>query len=130
MSEDSRRDSGQQGRPPDPESRARTHLANERTMLAWLRTGLSLIALGVGAAQFLDRDLTPGIPSTTLFSGALVVCGVFLIVVGGLQYDRGRQAIDTGTYRATSHIMVVVSMVLGVLGVLSLGLVILLHVRG
>jgi putative membrane protein len=94
MSDEPGRDSGQQHRPPDPESRARTHLANERTLLAWLRTGLSLIALGVGAAQFLNRDLTPGIPSTTLFYGALVACGVFLIMVGSIQYDRGRRALS------------------------------------
>jgi uncharacterized membrane protein YidH (DUF202 family) len=36
------------------ESRARTHLANERTFLAWLRTGISLIGLGLAAAKFLD----------------------------------------------------------------------------
>jgi len=37
------------------ESRARTHLANERTFLAWLRTGIALISLGLAAAQFLER---------------------------------------------------------------------------
>ena len=30
---------------PDEESRTRTHLANERTFLAWFRTGITLIAL-------------------------------------------------------------------------------------
>ena len=45
----------------DPDSRARTHLANERTFLAWLRTGLALIVLGIGAAQFVshERQLVP-----------------------------------------------------------------------
>ncbi|GAB3391837.1 DUF202 domain-containing protein [Micromonospora halotolerans] len=33
----------------------RFSLANERTFLAWLRTGLALIAGGLAAAQFLPR---------------------------------------------------------------------------
>ncbi len=37
----------------DPDTRARTHLANERTFLAWLRTSLTTIALGIGASDFL-----------------------------------------------------------------------------
>jgi uncharacterized membrane protein YidH (DUF202 family) len=41
----------------DPDSRARTHLANERTFLAWLRTGLALIALGLASAQYLEVEL-------------------------------------------------------------------------
>jgi uncharacterized membrane protein YidH (DUF202 family) len=47
----------------DPDSRALTHLANERTFLAWLRTGLGMIVLGLAAGQFIDvdRDLIPGI---------------------------------------------------------------------
>ncbi len=37
------------GRTPD----YRFSLANERTFLAWIRTGLALIAGGLGCAQFL-----------------------------------------------------------------------------
>ena len=44
----------------DPDSRARTHLANERTYLAWFRTGITLVALGLAAAQFLVPDTTSG----------------------------------------------------------------------
>ena len=47
----------------DPDSRARTHLASERTFLAWLRTGLGLNVLGLAAAQFIeaDRMFIPGL---------------------------------------------------------------------
>jgi uncharacterized membrane protein YidH (DUF202 family) len=44
------------------ESRARTHLANERTFLAWLRTGIALISLGLAAAQFLEPSHTWSAP--------------------------------------------------------------------
>jgi uncharacterized membrane protein YidH (DUF202 family) len=40
---------------------ARDHLANERTYLAWTRTSLGLLALGIGVERFerLRQDLTP-----------------------------------------------------------------------
>ena len=37
----------------------RFSLANERTFLAWIRTGLALIAGGLAAAQFLPETRTP-----------------------------------------------------------------------
>jgi putative membrane protein len=49
-------------------------LANERTALAWNRTGLSLIAAGLAAAQLLKFG----------FDAGRVIVGVPLIVLGGL----------------------------------------------
>ena len=40
----------------DPDTRARTHLANERTFLAWFRTGHHALALGIAGAQFLGGE--------------------------------------------------------------------------
>jgi len=114
----------------DPESRARTHLANERTFLAWLRTGLSMIALGLGAAQFLERDLVPGVPVTTIFAAFLVVCGVLIAVVGGVHYAHARNQIEEGQLRATSYATKMAVVMAIAVGVLAFGLVILLHVRG
>ncbi len=80
----------------DPDSRARTHLANERTFLAWLRTGLSLIALGLAAAQFLGRNLVPSVRLVTILSVLLVTGGVALTIVAGVRYARTRDGIDAG----------------------------------
>lgn len=44
--------------PPVDASR-RTHLANERTYLAWLRSGLTALAVGLGVAKFIP-DFTRG----------------------------------------------------------------------
>jgi putative membrane protein len=44
---------GDVGTEPDP----RFTLANERTLLAWNRTGLALIAAGLAVAQFLKVDV-------------------------------------------------------------------------
>jgi putative membrane protein len=56
------------GQPPD----YRFSLANERTFLAWLRTGLALVGGGLAVAQFLPGDTLP------------VVLGVVLLAIGGL----------------------------------------------
>jgi putative membrane protein len=54
----------------------RFSLANERTFLAWIRTGLALIAGGLGCAQFLRplpiTYLREGIAIALLVLGALV----------------------------------------------------------
>ena len=46
----------QPGHPADPglrpDSAARDHMANTRTLLAWLRTGIALIGLGFVVARF------------------------------------------------------------------------------
>lgn len=87
--------------PADPDSRARTHLANERTFLAWLRTGLGLIVLGLAAAQFieLDRALVPGIRTVTDFSAILIVSGAFLVLIGTARYFRGRDQIERAHFQ-------------------------------
>ncbi len=40
----------------DVHAEARTHLANERTFLAWVRTSVSLFALGLAVALFYDKQ--------------------------------------------------------------------------
>jgi uncharacterized membrane protein YidH (DUF202 family) len=37
---------------------ARDHLASERTFLAWLRTGLGFVALGIAVERFSQLDIT------------------------------------------------------------------------
>ncbi|MEU8814175.1 DUF202 domain-containing protein [Actinoplanes sp. NPDC048796] len=59
------------GRTPD----YRFSLANERTFLAWIRTGLALIAGGLACAQFL-----PPLPITFLREGLAIA----LLLLGGV----------------------------------------------
>ena len=82
----------------DLDSRARSHLANERTFLAWLRTGLALIVVGIGAAQFLelDRDLIPGVRSVSDFAAMLILVGTLTVIVGRARYMQSREADRAG----------------------------------
>jgi len=75
-----------------------TELANDRTYLAWFRTGLALFGLGFivakialiagpDTAQIDDRDLYSA-------AGVIIVClGAALILVGHVQHTRFRHAI-------------------------------------
>lgn len=114
--------------PPDlSDNRARTHLANERTFLAWLRTGLSLIAVGLAAARFLPLGLVPGIPYVTIFAILLVLAGTALVLLGGQRYAISARQIDRGQYRPASHLIEIVALVVAVLGIMSLPLALLLR---
>jgi putative membrane protein len=111
----------------DPDSRARTHLANERTFLAWLRTGLSLVAVGLAAANFLPLDLVPGIPFVTVASVALVVLGTFMVLFGAARYRRAHQLIEAGSYVPAVWPIVAVGVIVAVLAALALPLVVRLR---
>jgi len=60
------------GTDPDP----RFSLANERTFLAWVRTALGLIALGVAVATFVSTQETKGV--SLLLAAVLVLLGGIL----------------------------------------------------
>jgi putative membrane protein len=111
----------------DADSRARTHLANERTFLAWLRTGLSLVAVGLAAANFLPADLVPGFPLVRSFSVVLVISGTALVLYGGIRYDRAQQAIEAGHYVPVGKPILAVAFVVGLLGIMAIPLVFLLR---
>lgn len=83
----------------DPDSRARTHLANERTFLAWFRTGLTTIALGLAGGQFLAVEADPERVLTLGLATVVTVLGIFLVVVGVVRYVGQRTRIDRANYR-------------------------------
>ena len=111
----------------DPDSRARTHLANERTFLAWLRTGLSLMAVGLAAAGFLPVDLVPGFPYVRSFASLLVLCGTIMVLYGASRYVRACQQIDKGSYDPAGTAIVTIAAIIGLLGILAIPLVLLLR---
>jgi putative membrane protein len=85
--------------PVDADSRARTHLANERTFLAWFRTGITLVALGLAAAQFLSAKSPSGSAVVRVLASVVIGTGAFLVVVGMVRYREGRQRIDEAAFR-------------------------------
>ncbi|MEV5875377.1 DUF202 domain-containing protein [Streptomyces sp. NPDC052101] len=77
---------------PNTGSTARDHLANERTYLAWLRTGISVSSLGIAIAKFAPhrghRAVAAGL--ILLFAGLLVSgYGTWRYRAVGRQLDAG-----------------------------------------
>lgn len=63
-------------------------LANERTLLAWVRTGLTLQAGGFALAHF-----NAGILSSQIAGIAAIVCGGIIAIVGYNRYKAADRAI-------------------------------------
>lgn len=104
---------------PDPDSRARTHLANERTLLAWIRTGLNMMALGLVSAQFLEDRLVAGIPVVTVFAALLVLSGIVMAATAGYHYHHSYIRIEAGQFRSSTRMVVmavVLTLMIGLLG--------------
>src|SRR5690348_15115973 len=84
-----RRELEETGTDPDP----RFTWANERTLLAWNRTALALIAAGLAAAQFLHFNLA-GL--RLIIAVPLIVLGAVLAVASYLQWQDAERAIRLG----------------------------------
>ena len=76
-----------------------SQLANDRTFLAWLRTGIALFGLGFVVAKFaliLQPDATP-LENKDLYSAVgvlIVLSGAALVVVGYVQHAHVGRLLD------------------------------------
>jgi putative membrane protein len=121
---------------PKPKiDRQREHQANERTFLAWLRTSIALIGFGFAIARFglflcqLHLTLTrQEYPADPIFNSenlgiCLVVVGISVIAVAAWRYNRVLNQIERGDYRPSRLTIWIVTVVVMVLGSLSIPLV-------
>lgn len=79
----------------DTGSRARDHMANERTFLAWLRTGGTVMALGLAVAQ-LNR--LPDTSNAIISGGILVIVGAAGVLHGAARYSRVNDQLSEQRY--------------------------------
>ncbi len=80
------------------EARRRTHLANERTYAAWIRTALTLIALGVGVAGYVHLALAGREALFRALALAFVVGGAAMAGIATWAYRRTYSDIERGEY--------------------------------
>ena len=103
-----RRDAQEQG-----ETEIREHLANERTLLSWVRTGVSLISIGLvveRAGALVDASMKVGSTSASeLFGLALALLGALTLVLGTAQFLNNRRRISTGEFvpSAAAYLVIV-----------------------
>ncbi len=95
-------------------NRARDHLANERTFLAWVRTSVAIVVFGFAIGRFAIalRQLTAfqGHPSkATGFSVwmgmSAIFAGVVMVGAGLVRYRRIRVQLDEGKFEPAGFIV-------------------------
>jgi inner membrane protein YidH len=104
------------------------HLANERTFLAWVRTGLATITFGFVVERFslLLREL--GLKSTLIpifsvhFSSvigiALTLLGVAIMIVALANFLQNRRTIDEERFHPHSKFAILLTILASLVGVL------------
>jgi putative membrane protein len=102
-----------------PAETLRLHQANERTMLAWIRTGIALMAFGFAIARFgvflrqvaavgsVALPAPQGLGSAWL-GAVLVAMGMMANLLATVRYGRIRHAIERGDVGAPSATLVYV----------------------
>jgi putative membrane protein len=101
---------------PDP----RVYFAAERTLLAWIRTGVALIAFGFvvakvgfepGLSNSVVQGASTGLPASALLGALLVVMGLILLVVSLLRHRRFILAMEANRFRAVFNMRLPVLLV-------------------
>jgi len=111
-------------------NRARDHLANERTFLAWLRTGIATIVFGFAIGRFSIalrefmkiqgyKSVTPGF--STWLGIISAVGGVMLILAGLNRYRKTTKQLDSNTFEPAGFVIDLVSYLLALFGLVLAG---------
>jgi len=114
---------------PNP-NRARDHLANERTFLAWVRTGVATIIFGFAIGRFSIalrefmklqgyKSVTPGF--TTWLGIISAVGGVLLLLAGLGRYRKTKMQLDSNTFEPAGFVIDLVSYLLAIFGLVLAG---------
>jgi putative membrane protein len=111
-------------------NRARDHLANERTFLAWVRTGIATIIFGfaigrfsIALREFLKmQGYSSTTPGMTTWLGIISIAGGVLLVLAGLgRYRRTKVQLDSNAFEPAGFVIDLVSCLLGIFGLALAG---------
>ena len=118
-----------QGETSNP-NRARDHLANERTFLAWVRTGAAIVIFGfaIGRFSIAIRQLATflGHPVRTLgmsvwMGAGAIVSGVLLVIAGLIRYRKTRVQLDAGTFEPAGFVLDLITILTVLFGIALAG---------
>jgi inner membrane protein YidH len=91
--------------PADASNRFRDHAANERTVLAWIRTGIAMMGFGFAIARFglYLKETAHADPAQARVHVRLgsewfgvVILGLVTNGIATFRYDRARRSIEAG----------------------------------
>jgi putative membrane protein len=108
------------------------HMANERTYLAWVRTGIAVMALGFVVAKFgiIIKELVPNSsnvssPFSASIGIVLVLSGGFMQVMALRSFIRNKGSIESGTFKPSSSAVVVSGILILMIAVLLIAYMVL-----
>ena len=107
---------------PEREAEVREHLANERTLLAWVRTGVGLLSFGL-VIERIGAEVGSA-KSSVVFGVALATLGCLSLIMGTFQFLRNRRGIVAGDFTpaVVSYMIVVVGSLVLALAFIGYGL--------
>lgn len=117
---------------PGRKGSATDHLANERTFLAWIRTGVGIMAFGFVVVKFSlfvrQLSLALGEPVPQPQRGYTAILGISLVVVGALcnvfawlQYRHTTRRLNEGNYTSSSPLTGLIMIILSLMSILLIG---------
>ena len=112
------------GKDPDP----RFSLANERTFLAWMRTALGMVALGVGVATFVSTHTTRG--ASLAVAATLVLLGGCIAALSWTRWLHVERAMRDGRGVPPSHVAPILAIGIGAVSAFAVVTVIVQTVHG
>lgn len=115
----------------DIHSKSREHLANERTFLAWVRTGIALMGFGfviVKFALFLKqasimlagKAIAPPRGYSAIIGIVMVALGVVMTVLAFWQYKKTMRQLNNNSYMPSSVLSALLTIAIVLGGILLL----------
>jgi putative membrane protein len=102
------------------------HLANERTFLAWIRTAIAVMTLGVAINRFalFLMEMHQVVPTVRDLANrhveklgiGLVILGILMLAGSTWHYIHVGRTIDDETYRPSIKVMVGTAIAIGLIG--------------
>ena len=117
---------------PRVSSKASDHLANERTLLAWIRTSISIVVFGFVVAKFgitLRQMLAlshgasmPVGAGTSVYLGAVFIgIGILAALAAWIHYACTRIAIEQEQFHPTSRAATALAITVALFGIALIG---------
>jgi putative membrane protein len=111
-------------------NRARDHLANERTFLAWVRTGVAIVVFGFAIGRFaialrqlsaLQGHAMQTVGFSVWLGMTSIVAGVVMVIVGLLRYRHTRTLLDQNKFEPAGFVMDLVTILTVLFGLALAG---------
>jgi putative membrane protein len=107
----------------------REHLANERTLLAWIRTSIGIMAFGFVVVKFslfirqisllLGKDMIVAPHGHSSLIGILLVAvGTVILILAYIKYHSTEKKLSGGTFKPSSSLILYLTLSLVIISIL------------